>query len=207
MAEPDVLMQEVGPILAEDEAIKRKLTGLKLQDTRTNTRDVPVRFINPSTDIADAAKLPYFSIEQHSITYDASRDHVGKIEVGHWPSTEILNPLAGPHYTEFPLPVRIFYHIVGHATSPQHLAMMTRFLLLPQKFPLKNGWLFIPATETWTVMHVMGYQRDSLVRQNRAIHRITVPVHVEASLLKTQIAAAEPVETVDLTVEERTDNS
>lgn len=190
---------EVGLGLAEDQAIKAKVTGLTLPtDKPGGTMPVPVRFRMPSGEFNPAGstpsqpsgvQYPLITIDLQSITYDRKRDHVNNIEISYVPDIAPEMPDDTlPGITEYPLPVHINYMITAWTTSAQHNAQLRAALLAPDRLPLRFGWLYVPADDTWRQMDSNAMRSDHFVDdQQRRIFRTIFTVAVEAETLKTAL--------------------
>lgn len=204
-------MAEVGIGLAEDEAIKAKVSGLTLPNTKRGAPDaeVPVRFrypeaeFNPGSEAPSPAGIQYplITIDFLSITYDRTRDHVNNVPISYVPdmAPELPDPTK-EGITEYPLPVLINYSITGWSVSARHNSLLRASLLAPSRLPLRFGYLYVPADETLRQMFSLGVRQDHFIERvnNRRIFRSIFSMNVEAELLKTDIVQGVPVEEIIL---------
>lgn len=76
-------------LLNEDAALKKKLQGLKVDDTNAPNggRPVPVRFRLPETELSDTS-FPLIVIEHAGMSRDTEREHRGYIQLPYIPEGE-----------------------------------------------------------------------------------------------------------------------
>lgn len=198
---------EIGFGLAEDQAMKAKVSGLVLP-IKGQDSEVPVRFRFPEGEFnpqgqptaPSGISYPLITIDQTTVTYDRKRDHVNYVAISYVP--DMAPELPDPDRTGdtlYPLPVQIGYQVTTWARSAQHNVMLRAALLAPDRLPIRFGWIYVGADDTWRQIDSMGVRSDHFIDdQKRRIFRNIFTLLVDAELLKTTITQDPVVETVHL---------
>lgn len=200
---------KTGLLLAEDEALKVKLQGIKVTTDRRGGTEVPVRFRMSDPDVAPQGRdprapkgvvYPLITIDQLSVVYDPTRDHTAfGQQITYEPSTAVLSEIEEHVYTaDFPLPVRLYYQITAFSMNWQHDREIFSQLLHREIVPLKVGTLYVPADETNRLMVSLGTTQSNTLSQNRRIFRRTHSVYVEAEILRSAINSVAEARTMIL---------
>jgi hypothetical protein len=196
-------MAATGFLLAEDEALKKKLLGMVVPNDKSGETTVPVRFRHPEGEVDEAGgvKYPLITIDLLSITYHRERDHVNNVDITYIPdqSPTVPGGVNDAGVTEYPLPVRLLYQIQTWTVNARQDRYLIAQMLKPDRLPLRHGWLYVEADDTIRLMESLGTRKEDMVdSQRRRIFRTTYSVRVEAELLKTAIVTFGEVVTVVL---------
>lgn len=135
-------MSRAGFLLAEDEAVKLRFTGLTVSDDRNNSRPVKVFFRYPDGDTE--REYPFITIDLLDITEARNRQHSDVslytgLEQGHpnrinyWPNTSSASApnLNGDDFyrtTEF-VAIDLMYQVATYTRSALHDRQLTSQML------------------------------------------------------------------------------
>jgi hypothetical protein len=187
-------MADTGFLLAEDDALKKKVSGLTVPNDKVEggQQTVPVRFRHPEgeSDESGGIQYPLITIDLLSITYHRERDHVNNVDISYVPDRLPTVPggLNGMGVTEYPLPVRLLYQIQTWTVNARQDRYLIAQMLKPDRLPLRHGWLYVEADDTIRLMESLGTRKEDMIdAQRRRIFRTTYSVRVEAEMLKTTL--------------------
>lgn len=149
-------------LLNEDNALKQKLQGLKVNDANqpVGGRPVIVRYRQPETENAPLS-FPAITIHHTGFDRDPSREHRGRIELNYvpeqFPAQDMeANVGRSGYFAEFPIPYNLNYEIQVITRNSQHdfqlAAAMQGFHYLPARF----GYLAIPEDGTVRRLDIQG---------------------------------------------------
>jgi hypothetical protein len=202
---------EVGLPLAEQAALKAKVSGLTVPNTKAGATPVtvPVRYRHPEGERnpqgqpvdPSGVQYPLITIDgPMSITYDRKRDHVNNVDITYVPDlTPAADVTDGPYLTEYPLPVRLLFQVTSWAVSARHSMTILSQMLQPDVLPMRHAWLYVPTDDTIRWIDTMATRQDDMIDgQKRRIFRNVFTVYVEAEMLKTTLAAFNEVTEVIL---------
>lgn len=196
-------MADTGFLLAEDEAMKKKLLGIEVPNDKTGTMQVPVRFRHPEgeADEAGGVQYPLITLDLLSITHHRERDHVNNVNISYVPDRlpRVPGGIDDGGVTEYPLPVQLLYQVQSWTTNARQDRYIISQMLKPDRLPIRHGYLYVEADDTIRLMESVDTRKDDFIdSQKRRIFRTTYSVRVEAEMLKTAIVTAGQVVTVVL---------
>jgi len=150
-------------LLNEDDALKKKLQGLKVSDTNAGmaSRPVTVRYRMPENEFATAT-FPMIVIDRTSILKADEREHRGKVKLMYTPeSVGAWNPLVedyttSPYKVDFPIPFDINYNVTVYSRKEQHNVELVSQLMLQERLPARFGYLEIPQDGTVRSLFLEG---------------------------------------------------
>jgi hypothetical protein len=129
-------------LLAEDEALHKRLRGMKVSDQKSQNaetlRDVGVWYGQPDQEIR-AQSYPYVTLDMLDVIRDTEREHRGVI-----PAPEYMNRSNGfdadvnAAFIDYPIPVAINYQVTTYSRDPRHDRAIIAQLLYT-KLPLRAG--------------------------------------------------------------------
>jgi hypothetical protein len=127
-------------LLAEDGALKTHLSGLKVSDDKSASRDVNVWFGYPDVEIRTQT-YPFITIDLINIRNAVERQTSGIMYDGDRQGT--VSPQNNRYYGyEIPVAYDLLYQITSYARHPRHDRAI--IFQLNQKFPSMRGHLAVP---------------------------------------------------------------
>jgi len=187
-----------GLLLAEDEALKAKLSSLTVPDPSQEGHDrrVQVWFGMPSTE--REAIFPFITIDLIDVVFAAERAHsLQVVDVDWWPSTaktfaefaalvglEGLDPEAPYARTILFQPYDLYYQVSTYCRNPRQDRRLTSQLLMTNFIPLNNlGTLHVPADDTQRWLDNMGSTRaDYRDTEDKPVWRKVYTLKVSAHM-------------------------
>lgn len=186
---------ERGFLLAEDEAVKAKLSGLTVA-VRGGTKRVPVWYGMPSREREKS--YPFITIDLVDIVFAEERAHSAQImPIDYWPSeyptfAEYATALGIPFdpattYAEAVWwhPYDLHYQVATHCRTAQHDRELTAKLIKTKYLPDRWGYLDVPADGSSRWLDRIGYGAADYYEQAgddrpvfRKIYNISVSAHV-----------------------------
>jgi hypothetical protein len=201
---------EYGFLLAEDEAMKAKLSTLTVPSPKEESgqKKVKVWYGMPSGE--RERTFPFITIDLLDITFTADRAHdLGVVAVDWWPSSAVTyqehNDRVTPGTTldaEAPYaittrfqPYDIFYQVSTHCRTAVQDRYLTARLLDTAYFPLSNlGTLHVPADGTQRWADNEGWARaDYLDQDEKAVWRKAYTIKISAHMAPTDPLAYQRV--------------
>jgi len=136
-------------VLAEDEALKTKLSSLRVSSTRgvNGTTDVKVWYRWPEREYGDAI-FPFITLDLIDTPFDGERAHsYAYDEMAYLPDD---TPADGTstYIAPYPEPVMLRYIVATHCRSSRHDRELHRQLMQPDFLPWKCGYLLVPTDDT-----------------------------------------------------------
>ena len=188
---PDPEIHQRGFILAEEDALKQKLSIISVTDLRNPGQRIPVRVWFRNPEGTTEKTYPFLTIDLVDIVFAADRAHDANfIEVEEWPSTwpdYRTSPGVELTATQVPkamryLPYDIFFQVASHARSAQHDRELQALLLTTNFLPYRYGWLEVAADETVRYLELVYWQQADVSEDPAATRRLfrkvyTVKVH------------------------------
>jgi len=189
---------DVGFLLAEDEALKAKLSSLTVPDPshEGGDRRVQVWYGMPSTE--REAIFPFITIDLIDVVFAAERAHsLETVAVDWWPSTAPtfaeyaemigisgLDPAAPYASTILFQPYDLYYQVSTHCRYARQDRRLTAQLISYQYLPLNNlGTLHVPADDTQRWLDNMGQTRaDYLDPEGKPVWRKVYTLKVSAHM-------------------------
>jgi len=191
-------------LLAEDAALKTKLTGLSVTGSAVEGPiPVDVRVSVPEDEFADFT-YPLIMITQASVERAPERESRGFVEIETLP--EGYDPAGGPYFADVPVPHDIDYQVVLYTRLTQHrtelVAKLAAFPYLPERFG------FLDMANDLTVRRLdllggpdMGSGRD---KDNKRLFTATYRIRVSTELFTLGDPVTFPqVQTVDIEMHDR----
>lgn len=197
-------MSRSGFLLAEDEAIKARFTGLTVSDDRNASREVQVFFRYPEGETE--RYYPFITIELIDIVYSRNRQHSivdqyaylegdswadSPSALTYWPSvSDTVTPPDDYEYsrtTEF-VPVDILYQVSTFTRSALHDRQLTAKLLY-DVVPFRYNSIYIPADNTsrrfdlldWTTADLLDPEAGYRKRIFRKIYTLQMTAELPSS--------------------------
>ncbi len=180
-------MSRTGFLLAEDEAIKARLTGLTVTDDRNNTRPIQVFFRYP--DAETEREYPFITIEMLDIVHAKNRQHselpiyyyntaggasapTGASSMpnamNYWPSNSAdfgyltnKNNYQVLVSNEF-VPVDLLYQVSTFTRSALHDRQLSA-TMLTKAFPFRKGSIHVPADNTDRRLELLDWSTADLL--------------------------------------------
>ena len=208
-------MTRTGFLLAEDEAIKKRLTGLTVTDDRNNTRPVQVFFRYP--DAETEREYPFVTIEMLDIVHAKNRQHselpiyyyntaggasaptgasVMPNAMNYWPSNspdfgylDDKNDFQVLVSNEF-VPVDLLYQVSTFTRSALHDRQLSANMLT-KVFPFRRGSIHIDADNTDRRLELLDWSTADLLDPEagyrKRIFRKVYTLQMSAELPSTDI--------------------
>jgi hypothetical protein len=197
---PTDAIADRGFLLAEEEALKAKLSRLYVSDPNAvnGRRRVHVRWGYPMAEVN--RQYPFLSIDLIDIEFAADRAHSAQvIGIDYWPSeyatfAEYAEAYSIDYDPEGPTipqavmwhPYNLHFQIATHARSAQHDLEITRILLGTTFTPHRWGWLYVPADDSnrwldlvdWATANYNEGTGGNTNRIFRKIFHIVVSAHL-----------------------------
>lgn len=208
-------MSRTGFLLAEDEALKARLTGLSVTDDRKATRPIQVFFRYP--DGETEREYPFITIEMLDIVHAKNRQHseapiyyyntaggasapVGASAfpnaMNYWPSNSSdfsfitnkndFNVLGSNEF----VPVDLLYQVSTFARSALHDRQLSA-MMLTKVFPFRRGSIHIPADNTDRRLDLLDWSTADLLDPEagyrKRIFRKVYTLQMSAELPSTDV--------------------
>lgn len=208
-------MSRTGFLLAEDEALKLRLTGLSVSDDRNQIRPVQVFFRYPE---AETERLyPFITIEMLDIVHAKNRQHselpiyyynpsggasapanasAMPNSMNYWPSISSdfsyitnKNEYQVLESNEF-VPVDLLYQVSTFARSALHDRVLSS-MMLTKVFPFRRGSIHVPADNTDRRLDLLDWSTADLLDPEagyrKRIFRKVYTLQMSAELPSTDI--------------------
>lgn len=185
-------------ILAEDEALRNNLLGIKVSDGKNSARDVKVYFGQPDMEIGTQT-YPYITIDLINISEDLSRSMRGFAEYSD--NTQLppdLPPLASGHtyVTQMPIPIVLDYQVTSYARHPRHDREILNYLSF-RKLPFRYGTLEIPQDNTLRRFYVTQTSKPDGTEDGKRLFRNVWTLRVESEIQPALFTDVQQVVTVN----------
>lgn len=212
-------MTKHGFLLAEDEALKLRLSGLTVTDDRNNARPVQVFFRYPEGETEK--HYPFITIELIDINHARNRQHSevalyahysgSPASLDYWPSTaDAIAEVAGQDYlktNEF-IPVDIIYQVSTYCRSAQHDRQLSAQMLTTVT-PFRFGSLVIAADDTSRRLEMLDWANADLLDQEtgyrKRIFRKVYTLQMTSELPSEALVGVKQVTSVQTTIEQTND--
>lgn len=211
-------MPNPGFLLAEDAALKDRLSKLEVKDDRDNNRKVDVFFRYP--DGETEKHYPFITIELLDITHARSRQHsevkyyytndtsfsasqkAARSSIDYFPSEYSptdLDSLAGTSgyisMDQF-IPMDLMYQVSTYCRSQRHDRQLTQ-QMLRYVFPLRRGFIEIPEDNTMRRCDLLDWRNLDVLDQEsgykKRIFRKVYTVQINAEIPQSDIFAVKKV--------------
>lgn len=215
-------MLNPGFTLAEDAALKRRISQLTVSDDANAARPVKAFFRWPS---GETEKLyPFVTIELVDISFAAERamsevnyyyadgtgltpdEQKSRTSIDYYPSEMTEADLSaqvnasGYLKTEQFVPVDLIYQISTYTRSQLHDRQLT-MLMMRRVFPWRRGFIDIPEDGTIRRCELLDWRNVNVLDQEtgykKSIFRKTFTVRISAEIPQSDFIGAQRVETVD----------
>jgi len=204
-------MANPGFTLAEDAALKRRLSNLSVSDDRDVERVPRVFFRYPEGETEN--EYPFVTIDLVDISYVPQRQESERTyfynDTGHGqPSNLHFYPseideaamkgeaAGGLLTTEQFVPVDLIYQITTHCRSQRHDRQLT-MLLLRRVFPFRRGFIEVPEDGTIRRCDLMDWRNTDVLDQEAAyrkrIFRKVYTVMINAEIPQADLFGASQV--------------
>lgn len=215
-------MAEIGFLLAEDEALKAKLSGLTVPVRGDADKRVKVWFRMPERE--KERDYPYITIDLIDIVFAADRAHSAQVTgIDYWPSEyATFAEYAAAKLLTFDEetdvvqatwwhPYDIIYQVSTHCRSAQHDRLLTARLLGTAYLPDRWGYLHVPADDSERWLDRVGWSQADYYddaagtdtrRVFRKVYNVSVSAHVppeDPFLFKQVLTVAGTLTTMDET--------
>lgn len=213
-----------GFLLAEDAALKERLTGLTVTDDRENERPVQVFFRYPEGETERI--YPFITIEMIDLIHARNRQH-SEVELyyfntaggasapsgwdkrpnalTYWPS-ESTNFSYLTNKNDYPIlstdefvPIDLVYQISTYARSAFHDRQLSS-LILRKVFPFRKSSIFIPADGTHRRLEMLDWTTadllDAEAGYRKRIFRKIYTLQMNAELPSSDIYGNQQVSTI-----------
>lgn len=172
-------------ILAEDQALKAKLSGLQV--TYPTAKNVGVWFRWPNKELREVER-PFITIDLIDVVKASHREHAGgPFELEYRPygyTDRVLDTAAGAVATDWPVPYDLIYGITTWASDPRHdRQLMAKLLGDLNLIPHRLGLLYIPDDQTYRRLDTLDIRdHTGLDSNNDTEFRRTFTIRVESEL-------------------------
>jgi hypothetical protein len=207
-------MPNPGFTLAEDAALKRRLSALSVSDDRNVERVPKVFFRYPEGETEN--EYPFVTIDLVDISYVAGRQESERTyffnDTGHGPQSNLhfypseideagmeAKADGGLLVTDQFVPVDLIYQITTHCRSQRHDRQLT-MLLLRRVFPFRRGFIEVPEDGTIRRCDLMDWRNTDVLDQEAAyrkrIFRKVYTVSINAEIPQSDLLGAQQVQKV-----------
>lgn len=194
-------------LLNEDEALKKKLQGITVEDENSPTtgRPVVVRFRLPDSELADVT-FPMIVIDHAGLDRDPEREIRGQgllpyAPEGKLPWAEYDDPSKSPYwFDEWPIPYNVDYNITVYSRKALHDRFLTAALAMPTRIPTRYGFLEIPQDHTVRRLDLLGGPEPDHTKDQdgKRIFRQLYNVRVSSELTLRQVTEIQKVLSVQI---------
>lgn len=222
-------MSKTGFLLAEDEAIKNRLTGITVSDDRNATRPVKVFFRYPEAETE--RDYPFITIEMLDIVHAKNRQHsetplyyyntaggasapVGASfmpnALNYWPSISSdfsyftdKNNYQTLVTNEF-VPVDLLYQVSTFTRSALHDRYLSS-IMLTKIFPFRRGSIHVPADNTDRRLELLDWSTADLLDPEagyrKRIFRKVYTLQMSAELPSTDVYGSKQATEIVATID------
>jgi hypothetical protein len=222
-------MSKTGFLLAEDEAIKVRLTGITVSDDRNATRPVKVFFRYPEAETE--RDYPFITIEMLDIVHAKNRQHSenelyyynttggGSVPATHakapnrldyWPSISSdfsyfkdKNNYQTLKTNEF-VPVDLLYQVSTFTRSALHDRYLSS-IMLTKIFPFRRGSIHVPADNTDRRLELLDWSTADLLDPEagyrKRIFRKVYTLQMSAELPSTDVYGSKQATEIVATID------
>jgi len=222
-------MSKTGFLLAEDEAIKVRLTGITVSDDRNATRPVKVFFRYPEAETE--RDYPFITIEMLDIVHAKNRQHSenelyyynttggGSVPAMHakapnrldyWPSISSdfsyftdKNDYQTLTTNEF-VPVDLLYQVSTFTRSALHDRYLSS-IMLTKIFPFRRGSIHVPADNTDRRLELLDWSTADLLDPEagyrKRIFRKVYTLQMSAELPSTDVYGSKQATEIVATID------
>lgn len=198
-------MANPGFLLAEDAALKERLSKVSVVDDRNSERLCQVFYGYPDAEIEK--EYPFFTIDLLGIDYANYRQHSEKTwyysndsdfhggsRIDYYPSeldAAGLNAMAGPNGVltmEQPVAIDLTYQVTSYARHPYHDRQI-QAKMLRRVFPWRRGFIEIPEDGTirrcdlldWRPSDFVDTEADNMKRIFRKFYTVRINSEIPTS--------------------------
>lgn len=216
-------MTSTGFLLAEDSALKARLSNITVTDDRNASRPVSVFFRYPESE--KEKKYPFITIEmvglshaksrqhsEHSLYYSSPlADHPRSMSdpsyIGYSPSEldgDGMEALLGGNVNSFlrveaPIPVDLMYQVSTYTRSALHDRQITA-QLLKNVIPFRSNYLIVEADQTVRRLDLLGWTQADLLDMEAGYRKRTFrkvyTLMINAEIMREDFVQIEQVTSV-----------
>ena len=217
-------MSRSGFLLAEDEALKVRLSNLTVSDDSNNNRPVKVFFRYPEGETEK--HYPFITIEMVALNYAVQRqqsEHLvyyssanaashsmtenDPMFIGYYPSeldsdaldAQLANTPNIYLRMEAPIPVDLTYQVTTYTRSALHDRQLTAYMLR-HVFPFRSNYLVIPSDGTVRRLDMTGWSQSDLLDgeagYRKRIFRKVYNVTINAEIPRSDLQTIEQVTSI-----------
>lgn len=216
-----------GFLLAEDAALKDRLTGLIVTDDKNASRPVKVFFRYPETETEK--QFPFITIEMVGMTQSRQLQHSERTLYYSHPDNAASVSINSPNYIgylpseldssgmqallngdnqqylrmEAPIPVELVYQISTYTRSALHDRQLTSYILR-NVLPFRSNALLIPADGTVRRLDLLGWQQadmlDTEAGLKKRIFRKVYTLQINAEIPRENLTLVKQVTSVVATI-------
>ena len=217
-----------GFLLAEDAALKRRLSNITVTDNRNGERLAKVFFGYPTEE--SEKFYPFITIDMIDVAFASDRQH-SEVEYYYSPDPELNAAIKDrPSYINyFPselnetgmystagsagyvrmdqvVPVDIMYQVTTYCRVPRHDIEMSAHMLR-RIFPMRRGFMEIPEDGTIRRCDLIDWRAANLLDQEAGYKKRTFrkvyTVRINAEIPQSDLRRAERVTDVNVELEEK----
>lgn len=213
-------MSRTGFLLAEDEALKLKFSGITVYDDRNASRDVQVFFRYPEAETERS--YPFITLEHIDIIHAKNRQHSenylsyavsasasiaskNPARLDYWPDRANnfnfitnKNNYGYLHANEF-VPIDLLYQVSTYTRSALHDRQLTSYILT-KVLPFRKGIIEVGADNTFRHLDLLDWATADLLDPEagyrKRIFRKVYTLQMTAEIPSSGIAGTIPVTTV-----------
>jgi len=213
-------------VFNEDQAIKKKLTGITVTDENAPPpgRTVAVRFRLPETELANAT-FPMIVIDPAGPVKDSEREHRGRTRLPYIPEQAVdpvvyIDPKTGntvpwdpaedyqhsPFVVDYPIPFNFDYTITVLSRKQSHMVQLMNTLSQIQYLPARFGYVEVDGDETLRSLFLIGGPEVAPLRDTdgkrlfRVVYRVRIPSEIYNYQYK-QLLEGDYIKDIDLDLE------
>lgn len=183
-----------GIVLAEEAALKKRLTGITVSSVKegTDAVEVPVYYRFPEGE-RRAVEFPLITIDFLDMAFAADRAESGlNVMLDYRPSEEGgLNEDTNlpAIVSEWPVPLDLTYQISSWCRSPRQDRQLLGKLIKKDRLPPRRGWLHLPEDGTYRRLDVLSSWQatDFLDDRGFTVHRKTTTIRINTELLPADV--------------------
>jgi len=175
----------------EDNALKKRITGLTVSDSGNSARPVPVFYGHPDKDIRNQT-YPYITIDLVGVSEDRERAHRGYVPLTYIPEgMDLGSPTSGAqNMVSMPIPVDLYYQVSTWARQPRHDRQILSAMLNPVRLPYRFGQLWIPEDSTWRRMDLLGFSKRDTNEGGKRLFSNVYNLRVSAEVFTDEFVPA-----------------
>lgn len=211
-------------VLAEDKALKERLSHLTVADSANPARTVQCFYVYPDAEVEKA--YPFVTIDFVDMSFASERAMSEKdyyyfespsesairssSDLQYYPdelTSAQLGAIGGMSTTEQFVPVDLVYQITTWCRNPLHDRQLTA-LITRRIFPFRRGFIEIPEDGTIRRCDLLRWSKQDILDQEtgyrKAIHRKVYHISISSEIPQSDLMVAQQVLEVNGTLEDHT---